>query len=258
MRRLTIGLALLAAGVGGCGNASYSLPQSESLMLSRTDGSRFMGDARAAEAQIAEPVTDTESESEDRQLLFNVRAERMIVYKGRFVLLVPEVRSAQDRIRKLAVDMDGYLESMEKTEMVIRVPAVHFDDTTDALKEIGTVARRSISAQDVTDKHFDLKTRIANHEAMSKRLRELIAKADKAEDALAIEQELARVLTDLDRLKGRLKRLDSMVAYATVAIELKGAVEYSPPTLNVDLPFAWLKRMGLRDLLRFNGRELLK
>lgn len=250
MRRLIIGLALLSACVGGCGTGA--LPQSETLMLSRTDQTQHQRSAAAA--------SDAESTeaSPAGELHFNVRSQRKIVYMGRFVLLVAEVRSAQDRIRELAADMDGYLESMKNSEMVIRVPAAHFDDTTEALKDIGAVAQRSISAKDVTDTHFDLKTRIANHQAMAKRLRELLAKADKMKTALEIERELARVLTDLDRLKGRLKALDSMVAYATLAIELKGAVEYAPPTLNVDLPFAWLKRMGLRDLLRFNGRELLK
>ncbi len=257
MHRMMMGLALLAMLAGGCGSAGYQGMDSEALMLSRTDETQYQRSAQPESAAAADPG-EPDGQGEVGELNFNVRATRKMIYMGRFVLLVPEVRSAQDRIRKLAADMDGYLESMKNDEMIIRVPAAMFDDTAEALKEIGTVAQRSISAQDVTDKHFDLRTRIANHEAMAKRLRELIAQADKTKDALEIERELARVLTALDRLKGRLKMFDSMVAYATLAIELKGTVEYAPPTLNVDLPIAWLKSMGLQDLLRFNGRELLK
>lgn len=257
MHRTVMGLLLLAMLTGGCGSAAYhQAMDSESPMLGRTEEMQAQRPRTAAIA--AESAEPSAGESEAGTLSFNVRAARKMVYMGRFVLLVPETRSAQDRIRKLAVEMGGYLQSMDSEEVIIRVPAARFADTTDALKDIGTVAQRRITAEDVTDKHYDIETRIANHEAMAKRLRELLDKAGKMSDALKIERELARVLTELDRLKGHLKLLDSMVAYATLAIHLKGTVEYTPPTLNVDLPIAWLKTMGLQRLLKFNGRELLK
>ena len=256
MHRIVMGLALLAMLAGGCGSAGYGM-DSESLMLSRTDETQYQRSAQPA-ADGDGGVADEDGQSEAGELNFNVRITRKMVYMGRFVLLVPETRSAQDRIRQLAVDMGGYLQSMDSEEMIIRVPAARFVDTSNALKDIGTVAQRRVTAQDVTDKHYDIETRIANHEAMAKRLRELLNKAEKMGDALKIERELARVLTEMERLKGHLKLLNSMVAYATLAINLKGTVEYAPPTLNVDLPIVWLKSMGLQDLLRFNGRQLLK
>ncbi|MFP4140645.1 MAG: DUF4349 domain-containing protein [Phycisphaerae bacterium] len=255
MHRIVMGLALPAMLAGGCGNAGYAM-DSESLMLSRTDETQYQRSAGPASA--AAEMTTEDDRSEAGELNFNVRITRKMVYMGRFVLLVPEVRSAQDRIRRLAVDMDGYLQSMDSEEVIIRVPAARFVDASNALKDIGTVAQRRVTAEDVTDKHYDIETRIANHEAMAKRLRDLLNKAEKMKDALEIERELAQVLMEMERLKGQLKLLDSMVAYATLAIDLKGTVEYSPPTLNVDLPIAWLKSMGLQDLLRFNGRAILK
>lgn len=58
---------------------------------------------------------------------------------------------------------------------------------------------------------------------MRERLEELLKKAAKVEEALAVERELERVAGELERIKGRLKLLRELVTFSTITVEFQPA-----------------------------------
>jgi len=181
---------------------------------------------------------------------------RKLVYKGYFTLVVGDITAAQSDTQQMAEELGGYLHLMQEKIVIIRVPAARFNDAIKALSAIGTVAKRRILAQDVTEKYLDQATRLKNAKALAGRLRKLLDDAKNIKESLKIEHELARVQLEIDKLEGQIKLLDNQVAYATLEIAFKGIVAYTPPKLRVKLPISWLNELGLNSLLRFGGREL--
>lgn len=114
---------------------------------------------------------------------------------------------------------------------------------------MGDLLHRNVNVQDVTAEYTDLAIRMRNLEVMRERLEELLKKAAKVEEALAVERELERVAGELERIKGRLKLLRELVTFSTITVEFQPR-----PVDHVDskvrLPFPWLDRLGLGDLLR--------
>jgi hypothetical protein len=173
----------------------------------------------------------------------------MLIYKAQLYMAVFETKKAIDAVEKLAKDNGGYLVSREDTRITVRVPAGKFDGALDEVAKMGDLLHRNVNVQDVTAEYTDLAIRMRNLEVMRERLEELLKKAAKVEEALAVERELERVAGELERIKGRLKLLRELVTFSTITVEFQPR-----PVDHVDskvrLPFPWLDRLGLGDLLR--------
>jgi len=173
----------------------------------------------------------------------------LLIYKAQLYLAVFEAKKSIDAVEKLAKENGGYLVSREDTRITIRVPAGKFDGALDQIGKMGDLLHRNVNVQDVTAEYTDLSIRMRNLEVMRERLEELLKKAAKVEEALAVERELERVAGELERIKGRLKLLRELVTFSTITVEFQPR-----PVDHVDskvhLPFPWLDRLGLGELLR--------
>lgn len=257
--RVYVPLALAALALAGCSSGYAPIAMQEA---SETDGmarSRSGNDAEsalaAAHVRSGQEGSQSGGNASDAPA-FSAVATRKLVYKGRFTLVVGEIRQAQDKAQKLAENMDGYLESLEATSMVIRVPAEKFHQAVRSLREIGSVAQRDVEVVDVTDQYRDTETRLENYKAMAKRLRELVAKAKDVKAALEVERELGRIQAEIDKLEGDLRTLAQRVAFARIHLRFQGVIRYTPPKVQVKLPIGWLRELGLQRLMRFDGKEI--
>jgi hypothetical protein len=140
------------------------------------------------------------------------------------------------------------MQNLSRGHITIRVPAEKFNDAIDALAKFGPVARREIQALDVTEQHTDLEIRLTNGRAALKRLQTLLDKAVNVKEVLAIEKELIRMRTEMERLQGKMNLMKSQVAYATITVDFRQAARVSDH-VGVKLPFWWLSQLGLETLM---------
>ena len=169
-------------------------------------------------------------------------AVRSIIYNGGLRLVVPDIAAAEQAIQQQARAAQGYLQELDGNAITIRVPAAKFDATLAALERLGEVTGRHIKANDVTETMRDLKIRLENAVEVRKRLTDLIAKADKIEDTIKLEQELERVTETIELLKGKLQYMQDQVAFSTIRVDLNSPRPQSPGGLAV--PFAWVKELA--------------
>lgn len=170
------------------------------------------------------------------------RAQRVMIYNASATLVVPDAEQASDAIRQLATDLGGFLQSLQQDEIIIKVPADRLNEAMDALARIGEVTARRIVGTDVTEEWTDLQMRLKAAEAAHKRLLELMAKAEKVEDMIAIEKEILRATEMIERMKGRLRYLAEAIAYSTITVRLNAPV--STQHLAVQVPFPWVRGLA--------------
>jgi hypothetical protein len=115
--------------------------------------------------------------------------------------------------------------------------------------KLGDLLHREVTARDVTEEFFDTQVRLQNLEAVRARFEELLKRAQKVEEALAVERELERVAGQIEQLKGRLKLLKELVAFSTITVEFQPRAVDQVQSI-VRLPFPWLQQLGLSELLR--------
>jgi hypothetical protein len=194
-----------------------------------------------SKADVAPGPLTTEREAQRK-------AGPLLIYQARLHMAVFETEKSIDAVHKLALDAGGYLVRRQDRGIVVRVPAEKFREVVDAVGKLGDALHREETVEDVTEKFFDMQTRLGNARTLRARLQELLGQAKNVEEALMVERELARVTQEIELLEGKLKLLRELVAFSTLHVEFRArAADTVKP--GVRLPFPWLEALGLSHLL---------
>jgi len=172
----------------------------------------------------------------------------LLIYRATLTMAVFETRKVMDAIEALAKATGGYLVARDDMTITIRVPASKFDAALDDIAGKGDELHRQVEVSDVTEQYNDLTIQLKNAEVVRERLVVLLERAQKVEEALAVEAELARLTDKIERIKGRLKLLKELVTFSTVTVRFE-ARPVERIDSKVQLPFPWLKQLGLGELL---------
>jgi Domain of unknown function (DUF4349) len=100
------------------------------------------------------------------------------------------------------------------------VPTDRFAHALAGLDSLGRITRRQISGHDVSEEFVDLEARVRNLERHEGQLLAFMARAQKVSDLLSLENELARVRGEIERLTGRIRFLRARTDMATIQIGL--------------------------------------
>jgi hypothetical protein len=155
--------------------------------------------------------------------------EKKTIFTASISLEVKEFKAAVDKVSLIASRYGGYIsDSFMNNEgvgrktgyVIVRVSEKDFDAAIADLEKVGDVLNKNISGQDVTEEYIDLEARMANLKLEEQRYRDILKKAEKVEDLLAIERELSRVRGEIESMQGRLNYLKNRVDLATITVNL--------------------------------------
>lgn len=183
-------------------------------------------------------------------------AERMLVHRGEIEVEVARTELATAQFLEQVVAWGGHLQQQRQqaqrdvVTLVVRVPAQRFDEAFALLRAAGRVLAESRQAEDVTEEFLDLGIRIDNARKSRERLLEVLAKATKVEEVLAVERELHRLTEEIERMEGRRKYLADRVALATIEVSFR-SIQTAPPPVRKRRPsrFDWINSIGPRTVL---------
>ena len=172
-------------------------------------------------------VTGAASAARDRA----PEADRQLVRTATLTVEVggeDRVAGALDAARDLTDASGGYVAQEGPGRMVLRVPDARLDEVLGQLAALGDPRDRAVYARDVTAAYTDLELRLGNARALQARLRDLLAEAEGVQDVLAVETELARVTTEVERLEGQLRLLQNQAAFSTLTFAVRDGVRPGP------------------------------
>ena len=89
------------------------------------------------------------------------------------------------------------------------------------MKAIGTVKSVSTQGEDVTEEYVDIQAQKTSYLNQLAQYNEIMKKAVKVSDVIEIQQQIDRVQTELNRLEGRLKYLNSRIDMSTITVTLQ-------------------------------------
>lgn len=153
-------------------------------------------------------------------------------YVIRTAQLSVEVDDAQKALgtARAAAGRAGGIVENESTERVeddhvsstitLRVPQDSYDEVLRELAGTGKLLNRTSNAKDVTDKVVDTDSRVATQRASVARVRELMDRATKLSDVVALEGELSNRQAALESLLARQASLKDRTSLATVTLHL--------------------------------------
>lgn len=138
-----------------------------------------------------------------------------------------EIQNLDDSIKKVEewiTNFDGYIANSSNTDkdawFTVKIPSEKFDEAMNSTCNLGKVLNHSENTEDVSEQYYDLESRIQNKKIMKANLEKYLKDAKDIKDLLEIEKELNSVISELDSMEGRLRRLSTQIDYSTISINL--------------------------------------
>ena len=166
----------------------------------------------------------------EQEMSIEVTQERLIIRTANLSLLVSNTEEAIATITRMAEENGGwvvnssvfqYYEDAKTGNITIRVPSSGFNSALEALRGLAVeVESENITGQDVTEEFVDVSARLDNLEATADRVRSFLDETRNVEEALAVNQELSRLESDIEAMKGRLQYLSQSASFSTITVDL--------------------------------------
>lgn len=241
LRTVAIALIVMLA-VTGCGTGMKESPIAGGTGESGRTGPGAVGAPPFADADMGGRAATIEPIAPERP---GAPRSQAIIQNARVTL---EIGMRLDEtlvsLQELADRYGGYIEESRHSGQepgyregyaVLRVPSRQFTAVLRDLEQLGTVTNRHTYTEDVGDQLVDLEVRQQSAEQREQRLRELISQATEISDLIALENELARVRTEIEMMAAQRKRLEDLVAFSTITVQLYEVAPGQEPTGPVSL-----------------------
>lgn len=170
------------------------------------------------------PGSPMEAEGE----LNDVPGNRSIITTAQVRLERAEPEKGPAEAVTLAKAHGGYAQLVTDASATVRIPSGRLDTFLEKVPALGKVAERRVSAEDVTERHRDMKVRLETLERARQRYLQLLDKAASVSEAVLVEKELERVTAEHESLKARLESLEGAVALSTVQLDFGRPVRPGP------------------------------
>ncbi|MNJ38585.1 hypothetical protein D3C77_334340 [compost metagenome] len=173
------------------------------------------------------------------------------------MLEVKDYSRAQSEVRNLVTVSGGYIVEFTENQsqyeqggtIILKVPSSGFSSFLDQLEKLEHQSlQRSIQGQDVSEEYVDLESRLKVKQTMEARYLQFLNEATKSSQMVEFANELERIQTEVEQIRGRMRYIDQNVAYSTVEIRL-----YQPEVNEINLSAKNTEPLGQRAWNALDG-----
>lgn len=232
-----------------------------SLLLSSCDEAyekRMPNDNNLTEVKRDELAFMSKNEKSLEKDLSKVFKERKLVKTGEISFETNQQDESRTQIVKLIQEMKGYIQNDEiflddlkrkVNKLVLRIPADKFDSYLEKVSEHSKrIDSKKIQVSDVTDEYFDIDTRLKNKKELETRYLELLKQTKSISDIIEIQNALADIRDEIERIEGRLLLLQNDIAYSTLTVKF---YEQSPTEIGFFARISDSLKSGWNNFLWF-------
>ncbi len=160
--------------------------------------------------------------------------DRKIIRNADLDIELDNPAEAQRKLTTIAETLGGFVVTSESrinasnasapgnvVTVTVRVPAAQFNAAIEKLRGLGgRILQEKIAGQDVTEEYIDLEARARTQRALEAQMLDILKRAGKISDALEVQNQIAAVRTEIERLEGRQRFLANQAALSTLNITL--------------------------------------
>lgn len=160
--------------------------------------------------------------------------EQKIIKTASVRFQVEDFKKSTEKLKRIAKDFGGINTSYNENNngynieasFVVRITNSKFDTLLNALQSESIYLNyKNINAEDVTEEFIDIESRLKNKKAVEQKYLEILKKAAKIDDILAVENQIRIIREEIEAKEGRLKYLKDRVAYSTINLNFYQTLE---------------------------------
>jgi hypothetical protein len=149
----------------------------------------------------------------------------MIIHTAQITLSTKDFEKTRAGVEDTLKRHSGYVGQMNVTtptsgartlNATLRIPASQLESTLVELKALGRVEAESQGGEEVTQRYVDLEARLANARNSEVRLTQILQRAGKLSDVLAVEEQIETVRGQIEEMQAEKKMLSNQIDFATL------------------------------------------
>ncbi|PKB16669.1 DUF4349 domain-containing protein [Flavobacterium sp. 5] len=190
-----------------------------------------------AKAIVSDDANSYESDDTENKI-----PEQKIIKTGNLKFETDNLETTYQQVKSAVIKGKAFIQNDSEgkdynsvyRKVIVRIPNENFDVfIKDVSNGVSYFDNKEINAQDVTAEYIDLDARLKTKRKLENRYLELLAKANKMPDMLAIEAQLSTIREEIEAKEGQLKYLQNQVSMSTITIEFyKTVAEKSGVTIS--------------------------
>ena len=186
------------------------------------------------EETIEIPNTRQEVYSSETKVLSSDISQKL-VRSGGINFQSEDLEKDYQQIKGMLGGFDAYLENESQSNdqfrktynLSIRVPSDKYDSLLNRISGIAfKVDSKYSNTDEVTERYYDLQSRIQNKKELEKRYREILTKANEVKDILEIERNLNEVRTDIEMMEGQFNYLSNQIKFSSLQVQFYEELPY--------------------------------
>ena len=164
--------------------------------------------------------------------------QRKIIYEATVDLTVTTFDGVPEKVRAMVKSFGGYLSSSHlegatgerrSGTWTIKIPSDQYPEFLDQAGKLGELQSLREETTEVTAEFYDLEARIRTKEQEETRmLKHLEEDTKELKDILAVEKELMRLRSELERSKGQMRLLTHRTDFSTVTLFIREYRDFEP------------------------------
>jgi hypothetical protein len=165
--------------------------------------------------------------------------QQKVIKTASLSITVDDVDKAAGQITNEAILATGFVQNSSVTEnekgqkyanIILRVPTASFESLIGKIKSLAKlVEREDINGREVTEEYVDLQADLTHNQAVEAQYLELLKRAQKVEEIIAVRDKLDQIQGEIERIKGRLRYLDNQTEMSTIAVSISSEAKITLP-----------------------------
>jgi len=162
--------------------------------------------------------------------------ERKIIRDADLTMEVPSTTETQRRVTSIAESHGGFVVTSEAKQreaaepakrtldikLVVHVPSDQFGPALNEIEGLATnLTQRNVNGQDITEEFIDLEARLKTQKALETQFLEIMRQANKVTDALEVQRQIADVRTEIEKLEGRRRFIESRTSLSSITVNIQ-------------------------------------
>lgn len=225
MKRSIASLLILIGGLIGCGSKSREIMAPKTMDVSTESAHLRPAPSNGGHSvAVAQEIPSI---------------QRKIIRNGDFSIRVKSYDPFSVALQKQLALTGGYISQTEVNRssssiyyasITLRLPPEQLEAFLAWLRTQGIVTSEKLTTDDITEKYYDLKSRLENARRFELRLLEMLkTQTGRLEDVLAVEEKLNQIREQIEQMEGRLRVMDSLVSMSTVTLRISIDEYYVAP-----------------------------
>lgn len=191
-------------------------------------------------------------------------SEPRVTYSAELAVATKEFSRARSSMEEILDRHRGYTAKLRMVGQLsgstlsatLRVPASEYSSTLAELKSVGNIERDEEAADEIVQQHGALEARLQNAQNAERHLQELLKdNSNKYSNPLPIEQQLAQLRIEIDRMQAERRTFDNRTVFSNIYFSLREEHTAPAETFSAQLRNATVS--GLSDAFRTISAILL-